>query len=309
MQRRVEDTEEIFSPEVDETTFYEDIFLRTNLLLSKSMQQKLRNSRVAIIGLGGIGGIAAEMVARCGIGNIGLADIDCFEPSNLNRQILSNFFNAYGPNRRESDRKASIAKKRIKQINPFCKLEVIVDGINNRNVEDFCKKYDCILCQPDRESIKVLVHRIAKKYSIPVVTASRTNCNGNRWTVTAKVWDYKSNPDLKTFEETNHSALLPYSLEELTDEVAMEYDRKDREKVRGKWEDIIRSGNPENYGLIEQAASLEVMEKYPDIFHKCHIIAPIANIAGAMASIKAVKLLLGFPVKEYAVDLWNGTVS
>ncbi len=305
MNVRANDVIKKDDPGIDESTFYEDIFIRTNLLLSKKMQQKLRNSRVAIIGLGGIGGIAAEMIARCGIGTVGLSDIECFEPSNLNRQIFSDFYNAYGPNHL---RKAHIAEERLKQINPFSHLEVIADGINNRNVEDFCKKYDCIICQPDRESIKVLVHRIAKKYSIPVVTASRTNCNGNRWTIAAKVWDYKSNKDLKTFEETNHPELLAYNLKELTDKVLKEYDRKVCEKVKEKWREIILSGNTIEYGLIEQNEAIKTMENYSDIFYKCHIIAPIANIAGCMASIEAIKLLLGVSIKQYAVDLWNGDI-
>lgn len=292
-------------PGIDESTYYEDLFLRTNLLLSKDMQHRLRDSHVAIIGLGGIGGIASEMMARCGIGDIGLSDIDRYEPSNLNRQLFATFSNAYGPNRRK---KAHIAKQRIKQINPFSNVEVIADGIDNRNVEAFCRTYDCIICQPDRESVKVLVHRIAKAYSIPVVTASRTHGNGNRWTITAKVWDYRNERNLQTFEETNHPALLAYSLDELTEMVLDDYDREVAKRVKDKWREIVLSGNASEYGLIEQTEAVKTMEMYPEIFHKCQIVAPIANIAGCMASIEAIKLLLGIASKPYAVNLWNGDV-
>lgn len=122
---------------IDEETFYRDIFLRTNLLLTPEMQDRLRSARVAIIGLGGIGGMAAEMIARCGIGRIGLSDIDYFEPSNLNRQLFSTFYNVYDEYRKPGDKKANVAAERIKQINPYCTIDVIAEGINNGNVEEF----------------------------------------------------------------------------------------------------------------------------------------------------------------------------
>ncbi len=292
--------------QIEETELYQQLFLRSNLLLNKSQQATLKKAQVAVIGVGGIGGIATEMIARCGLGNIGVADIECFEPSNLNRQLFSNFLNSFGWRRRASDKKASIAAKRINEINPFCQVTTILEGINNNNVEAFCRQFDCIICQPDKESVKVLVHRIAKKYGIPVITASRVNCNGNRWTITAKVWDYQKQPDLPTFEETNHAQLLKYTLAELTPKVCQEYDQADFAKVRSRWREVIETGQTKDYGLIDQADATQVMDEYPDFFHKCHIIAPIANIAGAMASIQAVKIVLGLPWKEYKLDLWNG---
>lgn len=308
MKRRVEDKENILAPSIDEDLFYDNIFFRTNLIFTSNEQKKLRNSSVAIIGLGGIGGISAEMIVRCGVGKIGLSDIDYYEPTNLNRQLFSSFHNSYGPNRRHKDKKAHVAEERIKRINPFCKVEVIADGINNQNVEEFCKKYDLIVAQPDRESVKVLIHRIAKKYSIPVITSSRANYSGNRWTITSKFWDYKNNQDLKTFEETNHPSLLKYSLEELTKEVLDEYDRQDKMKVKNKWKEIIENNECKKYGLIDKKHALKVMDKHPEVFHKCHIIAPIANIAGAMGSIKTIKFLLGYQAKPFAFDFWNGEV-
>lgn len=167
---------------------------------------------------------------------------------------------------------------------------------------------DCIICQPDKESIKVLVHRMGKKYSIPVVTASRVNCNGNRWTLAAKVWDYGREPGLKTFEETNHPELMQYSLEECTEEVLGEYDRRDYLKVRERWAQVIKNGEVEAYGLVPGENAQRVMDMSPESFHKMHIIAPIANTAGAMASIKAIKLLLGYPVGQFAIDFWNGEI-
>ena len=306
MYNKLEDRANSTANTIDVETFYENIFLRANLLISKEDQKKIRSSKVAVIGLGGIGSIAAEMIIRMGVGTIGLADVDYYEPTNLNRQLFSTFLNAYGPNHGESDKKARIAEARIKSINPFCETVVIADGINNTNVEEFCSQFDVIVCQPDRESIKVMVHRMAKKYSIPLITSSRTNCNGNRWTLSPRVWNYKDDPDLITFEETNHRDLMQYSLEELTAEVIDEFDRKDHQKVKTRWKEIIDSNQVNKYGLIDQANAQKVTEEIPHMFHKSHIIAPIANIAGAMASIKVFKLLLGANTKPFALDFWNG---
>lgn len=291
---------------VAQDEFYDGIFARTRLLLTPQDRETIRNASVAIVGLGGIGGISAEMIVRLGVGHIGLADIDVFDPTNLNRQLYSTFKNAFGPNRRHSDKKAHIAEDRMKAINPFCDVQVIANGIDHTNVEEFCKGRDVIIAQPDRESIKVLLHRIAKKYSIPLVTASRVNCNGNRWTLTAKVWDYRADPELRTFEETNHAELLKYSLEELTPALLEEYDNRDKVKVRSKWRDVIQKGDTAKYGLIDADSAWGVVEESPEFFHKCHIVAPIANIAGAMGSIKAIKLIIGAPIKNYAFDFWNG---
>ena len=65
-----------------------DQYSRTRLLLGDSGTQKLRNAHVALFGLGGVGGYAAEALARAGIGKIDLIDNDTVSLTNLNRQLL-----------------------------------------------------------------------------------------------------------------------------------------------------------------------------------------------------------------------------
>ena len=66
----------------------EEQFSRTELLIGKQAVKKLQNARVAVFGLGGVGGGAVEALARSGIGSLDLIDNDVFDLSNLNRQIL-----------------------------------------------------------------------------------------------------------------------------------------------------------------------------------------------------------------------------
>ncbi len=88
-----------------------DIYERTKLIVAESGINKLKNSCVMIFGVGGVGGMAVEMLARAGVGKLILVDFDKFDVTNLNRQILSH---------REviGRAKVDVAKERIHAINP-----------------------------------------------------------------------------------------------------------------------------------------------------------------------------------------------
>lgn len=67
----------------------EEMYVRTAALLGEEAVEKLKRSRVAVFGVGGVGGHAAEALARCGVGHLTLVDGDVFVPSNLNRQLFA----------------------------------------------------------------------------------------------------------------------------------------------------------------------------------------------------------------------------
>lgn len=90
-------------------------FSRTELLLGSEAMQKLKNSRVAVFGVGGVGGYTVEALARSGVGAIDLIDNDTVSLTNINRQIIATLdtFGRY---------KVDVAEERIKSINPDCKV-------------------------------------------------------------------------------------------------------------------------------------------------------------------------------------------
>ena len=90
-------------------------FLRTAMLLGEEAVEKLQFSRVAVFGLGGVGGYTLEALARAGIGRIDVIDNDCVSLSNINRQILATHSTVGMP-------KVEAAKKRILDINPDCQV-------------------------------------------------------------------------------------------------------------------------------------------------------------------------------------------
>ena len=93
-------------------------FSRTTLLVGERAFQRLKNSHIAIVGLGAVGGYALEGLARAGIGQLTLADFDTIQVSNINRQILA-LDSTIGI------AKVEAARNRVFDINPDCELRVI----------------------------------------------------------------------------------------------------------------------------------------------------------------------------------------
>jgi len=101
------------------SAFYsKEIFSRNRIVFGEEKQKKIENSYAIVIGLGGVGGFAAEFLVRCGIGSILLVDFDCFEMTNINRQNYSNI-------QRIGKKKIHILKKEFEMINPDLNIEVL----------------------------------------------------------------------------------------------------------------------------------------------------------------------------------------
>ena len=90
-------------------------FSRTQILLGEAAVEKLKHARVAVFGIGGVGGYTVEALARCGVGNLDLIDSDTVSVSNINRQILATHSTV-------GMLKVEAAKARILDINPDCNV-------------------------------------------------------------------------------------------------------------------------------------------------------------------------------------------
>lgn len=95
----------------------EDVFVRTGLLLGRENMEKLARARVAVFGVGGVGGHVVEALARSGVGTLELIDDDVVSPDNLNRQIIALRSTIGQP-------KVEVAKARVLDINPNCEVTV-----------------------------------------------------------------------------------------------------------------------------------------------------------------------------------------
>ncbi len=139
---------------------------RTELLLGQEKLQKLVNANVLVVGLGGVGGIAAEMIARTGVGRMTIVDADTVDPTNRNRQIPAT-------KSTEGQVKADVLAKRLLDINPELKLRVIPEYFKDQLTEQVLdsEKYDYALDCIDTLSPKVFFIKACLDRKIPIVSS------------------------------------------------------------------------------------------------------------------------------------------
>jgi len=139
---------------------------RTELLLGKEKLDRLRESNILIIGLGGVGSYTAEMLCRTGIGKMTLADSDIFEETNRNRQLAA-LLSTTGKY------KAEVLEERFKDINPGIELDIITDFIRDEKTEQILDKerYDYVVDAIDTLSPKVFLISNAVKRGLNLVSS------------------------------------------------------------------------------------------------------------------------------------------
>lgn len=114
-------------------------------------QQKLKDSSVLIVGLGGLGSPAALYLAAAGVGRLGLYDPDRVEVSNLQRQILYGYRDLAKP-------KAEIAQFRLQELNPHIHLEAQPIALTPQNAMEIIKDFDCVIDGTDQLAMRYLLN-------------------------------------------------------------------------------------------------------------------------------------------------------
>lgn len=138
---------------------------RTELLLGRDGIEKLKNSYIAIFGIGGVGGYTAEALARSGVGRLDLIDNDTVVLSNINRQIIA-LHSTVGRY------KVDVMKERISDINPDADVNAIKCFFLPENKDEFdFGKYDYIVDAVDTVSAKIAIIEEAKKAGVPVISS------------------------------------------------------------------------------------------------------------------------------------------
>ena len=139
-------------------------FSRTQLLIGADGLQKLHNAKVAVFGVGGVGGYVVEALARSGVGGLTLIDPDRVSQSNINRQIiaLSSTVGQY---------KTHAAKARVMDIHPDCKVDTL-EIFYSPDVKDFdFSPFDYVVDAVDTVSAKLAIIERAKSANIPVISS------------------------------------------------------------------------------------------------------------------------------------------
>ena len=156
-----------------------ETFIRTEYLLGSAAMAKLASSRVAVFGLGGVGGHAAEALARSGIGALDLVDSDTVSRSNLNRQILALESTLGLP-------KVEAAAARIREIHPGCRVRIYpVFFLPETEAEFDFSAYDYVVDAIDTVSGKLALIEKARAAGVPVISAmgAGNKLDGSRFRV------------------------------------------------------------------------------------------------------------------------------
>lgn len=138
-------------------------FSRLEMLLGENAIEKLAKSRVAVFGVGGVGGYTVEALARSGVGTLDLIDNDVVSLTNINRQIVA-LHSTVGKY------KVDVAKERVLDINPNCKVNVFKTFYSKDNSKEFdLSEYDYVVDAIDTVSAKLTLIEEAKTVNVPII--------------------------------------------------------------------------------------------------------------------------------------------
>lgn len=187
-----------------------DLFSRTENLIGSDALIKLKNSTVALFGLGGVGSFVAEALARTGIGRIYLFDCDKVDSSNINRQLIATSDNV-------GRIKTEVTAERLKSIIPDIKIEKYNVFVNKEFLQNFdFTGIDYIVDAIDTVTSKLELIALAKAQNIPIISCMGT---GN-----------KLDPTKLTVSDISKTKICPLAR-------VMRYELKKRgiEKVKVVW--------------------------------------------------------------------------
>ena len=143
-------------------------FSRTQFVLGSDAMKKLKDARVAVFGLGGVGGYVVEALARSGVGALDLVDHDTISLTNINRQILATR-DTVGMD------KAEAAAQRVKAINPDCDARAIKTFYLPETADRFdFAKYDYVVDAIDTVTGKLMLVQAAKEAGTPIISSMGT---------------------------------------------------------------------------------------------------------------------------------------
>lgn len=250
------------------TWTYDEAFDRNIGLLTAGQQETLRNSSVAVFGLGGVGGVIAEILIRTGIGCMKIIDNDRFERSNLNRQIFA-FTDTLGR------LKVDVAEEFLLRINPSAVIQKHAH-VGLDNIDQIIKGCRIVVLAIDKIEPCLIISRKAREYKIPLVEG---------WAIPyGNVRVYTD--ETPTLEEVYRLPSLGRPLDTLS---AEEFQKMDIQ-------------------LLMSLAGIEGIDKfYPpevvkEIMEKGRItsFAPMVWLTSVLMSLEVIKILLDWGTISYA---------
>lgn len=163
----------------------EDWKQRTRLLLGEEKMERLQQAHVLVVGLGGVGAYAAEMICRAGVGRMTIVDADTVQPTNINRQLPA-LHSTMGR------KKAEVLAARFKDINPDIELTVLPVFLKDDNIPELldAARYDFIVDAIDTLAPKCYLIAEALKRHIKIVSSMGAGAKSDITQIRfADIWD------------------------------------------------------------------------------------------------------------------------
>ncbi len=178
-------------------------------------QRRLGRSTAFILGCGALGSVAADLLARAGVGHLTIVDRDFIELTNLQRQVLFDEQDVI-----DTIPKAQAAKRRIKRINSSVDVTAIVDDVNHRNIAEYASGADVLVDGLDNFETRYLANDFAVKHGIPYVYGGAVGTEGAAYPILPHTsngdapWETEDGPGATPcfrclFEETPPPASMP----------------------------------------------------------------------------------------------------
>lgn len=146
----------------------ENQFSRTENLIGNASLEKLKNARIAVFGIGGVGGYVVEALARAGVFNIDIIDNDTVSITNINRQIIATHSSI-------GKQKTDVMKARVLDINPQANVNVFNTFFLPENSNDFdFSVYDYIIDAVDTVTAKIELIMKANNSNVPIISSMGT---------------------------------------------------------------------------------------------------------------------------------------
>lgn len=241
------------------TDLYKDSFTRNIGVISEEEQEKLRNSRVTVVGAGGVGGITLIQLARMGVGSLHVIDRDVFEASNINRQMLSSVS-------RLGQEKAEAACEILQDINPSLQIQVTKEFVTESNAGELLANTDVIIDATDNLVARAIVHRAAQVLGIPSIWIAVT-------------------PPFR-------GGVMSFIPESTPYEIALGYPSYKQELTEEMQERIHQLKDGRALNSVLHGADESWAKSYVNKERSWAVLAPIANVVGLLASFEAFKFIV-----------------
>lgn len=236
-----------------------DIFMRNYGVIAPFEQTRLENAKVTVVGAGGVGGIALISLARMGVGHIQVIDMDTFEFSNINRQMLSGI-------QRVGKSKAASARETLLDINPNLNVTVVSEKLIEENAQDYFYQSDVVIDATDNLVSRVIIHRAAQKMGVPSVWIAVTPpFRGGVMTFSGNTPPYEQVLGHPSFQKN------------LTEEVQAQIHAIKNERAK----------NSVAHGALKEWADSYIAGQAP-----WAVLCPVANMVGLLASFEAFKIIV-----------------